>query len=336
MVLLAGAGACNPAPGAGVPGVTSPGCPPPGRPDTASAGLSAPWRPRSRCSGPKSACWPCSPPSPSPRGGRATSSPTRWPTPGRPSGSATSASPTWKRWCGPPPSSPWLLSWWADRRGRRGPLLLAFAILPAANLATAFAPSLAVFAGLQGVARIGTIALGALGLLVIAEEVNPAVRGYASGIFALGLSMGTGFGLDHHPGGPGRRRGLAGPVRRSRPSPCCCCPSSSCACGNRGPSGPAPHAPLIAALHGGLARRFWPMAGLSFAVAAFIGPAAAFLNPRLVNDLGWAQGGASLLLVLASTPAVPAGPARRRPRRRPHRPAAHRTGRHRWSASPAG
>ncbi len=51
-----------------------------------------------------------------------------------------------------------LLSWWADRHGRRGPLLLAFLLIPAANLATAFAPSLPVFAALQGVARIGTIA----------------------------------------------------------------------------------------------------------------------------------------------------------------------------------
>ena len=76
-----------------------------------------------------------------------------------------------------------LLSFWADRRGRRGPLLVAFTLLPLANLATAFAPTLPSFAALQGLARIGTIALGALGLLVIAEEVNRAVRAYAAGVF---------------------------------------------------------------------------------------------------------------------------------------------------------
>ena len=111
------------------------------------------------------------------------------------------------------------LSWWADRRGRRAPLLVAFAILPLANLATAFAPTFAAFTALQGVARIGTIALGALGLLMIAEEINPAVRGYASGIFALGLSMGTGFGLIITPLAQRERRGLARPVRRVGPAP---------------------------------------------------------------------------------------------------------------------
>lgn len=198
------------------------------------------------------------------------------------------------------------LAWWADRRGRRGPLLVAFAILPLANLATAFAPNFAAFTGLQGVARIGTIALGSLGLLVVAEEINPAARGYASGFFALGLSLGTGFGLiitTLAQRSDEAWRGLFGvaalpllllpllivQLRESRAF-------------RRGA-----HGALFAALRGGLARRFWPMAGLSFTVAAFTGPAAAFINPRLVDDLGWAQGGATLLLVLASTPAVPLG-----------------------------
>ncbi|MFH1329996.1 MAG: MFS transporter [Actinomycetota bacterium] len=199
-----------------------------------------------------------------------------------------------------------LLSWWADRRGRRGPLLLAFAILPVANLATAFAPSLTVFAGLQGVARIGTIALGSLGLLVIAEEVNPAVRGYASGIFGLGLSLGTGFGLIITPAAQASDeawRALFGVSAL----PVLLLPVLVFRLRESRAFRPGTHTPLGAALKRGLARRLWPMAGLSFAVAAFIGPAAAFINPRLVNDLGWAQGGASLLLVLASTPAVPLG-----------------------------
>jgi len=196
-----------------------------------------------------------------------------------------------------------LLSWWADRRGRRGPLLLAFLLIPAANLATAFAPSLAVFAGLQGVARIGTIALGALGLVMVAEEVNPAVRGYASATFALGLSMGTGFGL------------LIAPVAQTGDEawrilfgisslPLLLLPLLALRLRESRAFRPGTRAPLTRALQGGLARYFWPMAGISFTVAAFTGPAAGFLNPRLVNDLAWGQGSASLLLVLASTPAV--------------------------------
>lgn len=196
-----------------------------------------------------------------------------------------------------------LLSWWADRRGRRGPLLIAFLLIPAANLTTAFAPSLAAFAGLQGIARIGTIALGALGFVVIAEEVNPAVRGYASATFALGLSMGTGFGL------------LIAPIAQTGPEawrilfgisavPLLLLPLLIARLRESRAFRPGTRAPLVLALRGGLARHFWPMAGLSFAVAAFTGPAAGFINPRLVNELGWGQGSASLLLVLASTPAV--------------------------------
>jgi len=65
-------------------------------------------------------------------------------------------------------------------------LLLAFLLIPAANLATASSPPWPAFAALQGVARIGTIALGALGLVMVAEEADPEVRGYASAIFAWG------------------------------------------------------------------------------------------------------------------------------------------------------
>ena len=173
-----------------------------------------------------------------------------------------------------------LLSWWADRRGRRGPLLMAFALLPLANLATAFAPSLAVFAGLQGVARIGTIALGALGLLMIAEEVNPAVRGYAAGIFALGLSMGTGFGLHHHPPGARRAPRPGGPCSPPRRCPSCCCPCSSWRLRESRAFRPGTHAPLARRPAGRAGpARFWPMAGLSFAVAAFTGPPPASSTP---------------------------------------------------------
>jgi MFS family permease len=199
-----------------------------------------------------------------------------------------------------------LLSWWADRRGRRAPLLIAFALIPAGNLVTAFAPSLPAFAAFQGVARIGTIALGALGLLLIAEEVNPAVRGYASGIFALGLSMGTGFGLIITPQAQASDeawRWLFG----ASSLPLLLLPVLYLRLRESRAFRRGTHASLGAALQSGRAARFWPMAGLSFAVAAFTGPAAGFINPRLVNDLGWAQGGASLLLVLASTPAVPLG-----------------------------
>jgi MFS family permease len=199
-----------------------------------------------------------------------------------------------------------LLSFWADRRGRRGPLLVAFTLLPLANLATAFAPTLPSFAALQGLARIGTIALGALGLLVIAEEVNPAVRAYAAGVFSLGLSMGTGCGWLV---APIAERGAEGwrVLFGISAAPLLLLPLLARRLHESRAFRAGARAPLSAALQGGLARRFWPMAGLSFALAAFTGLAAAYINPRLVNNLGWSQTGATYLMVLVSTPAVVLG-----------------------------
>ena len=200
-----------------------------------------------------------------------------------------------------------VFSWWGDNRGRRGPLLFAFFLLPAANLATAFAPNLTTFATFQGVARIGTIAIGSLALVVLAEEMNPTVRGYAAAVYALFLSMGTGFGLLISPLGDTGDDGwrllfgvgtvplLVLPVlmlrlRESRAFR---------------PGRPRPS--IGALLRSGTARYFWALAGLSFVIAAFSAPAANFILPHMVNDLGWPQSKASLLLVLVSTPAVVIG-----------------------------
>jgi MFS family permease len=197
-----------------------------------------------------------------------------------------------------------LLSWWGDRRGRRVPLLLAFFVLPAANLATVFVPSLTVFALCQSLARVGNIAIGALALVVLTEEIEPQVRGYAAGVFSLFVSMGVGFGLllsRFAEAGDEAWRILFGvgaapllffPIvlvhlRESRAF--------------RGePTLPS----LMSALRSGSRRYFWPMAGISFCVAAFSGVAANFILIRLNNHLGWDQGAASIMLVLTSTPAV--------------------------------
>ncbi|MBT8213913.1 MAG: MFS transporter, partial [Acidimicrobiia bacterium] len=82
-----------------------------------------------------------------------------------------------------------------DRRGRRSPFLIAFAMLPLANIATAFAPNAAFFAAFQSVARFGLIAAGVLGLVLLAEELTPGVRGYGLGIQALATASGVGLSL---------------------------------------------------------------------------------------------------------------------------------------------
>ena len=195
-------------------------------------------------------------------------------------------------------------SWWGDRRGRRAPLLLAFFVLPAANLVTAFVPGVVGFAALQSIARVGTIAVGGLALVVLAEEVQPAIRGYASSLYALLGSSGTGFGL------------LLSGIAEASPEawrwlfaasslPLLAFPLlvrhlAESRAWRRAPVRP----PLSEALRGVHARRFWPMAGLSFALAAFTGPGANFVLVRMVNTLDWQQGTAALLLAAVSTPAV--------------------------------
>ena len=50
----------------------------------------------------------------------------------------------------------------------------------------------------------------------------------------------------------------------------------------------------------GLGKHFWPLAGVSFFVAAFSSPAFDFVLERLINDLEWDTGAARFLLILFS------------------------------------
>lgn len=197
-------------------------------------------------------------------------------------------------------------SWWGDHRGRRIPLLVGVALLPAANLAAAFVDGPGAIAATQAAARIGAIAIGALALVVLVEEVGDAVRGYAVGIYALVGSAGTGLGLLLRPlgsEGDGWRLLFALSalplltfplmVRRLRESRAFV----------RREHRPA----LLTVLRRGHARRFWPMAGLAFAVSAFTSPAANLALLRLEQDLGWSAGGASLLLAVTAAPGVVLG-----------------------------
>lgn len=198
------------------------------------------------------------------------------------------------------------LSWWSDHRGRRRPLLVAFAILTSANLVTALVPGTASFTVTQAVARIGTVAVGSLALVVLAEEIGPRIRGYAIGLYALFTSLGTGLGLALRPFGSGGDEWrvlfglsalplLAVPflARRIRES--------------RAFRLPANRPPLAAVFRRGHASRFWPMAVLSFAISAFTAPTANLLLVRLENVLGWSPGSASLLLAATSAPGVAIG-----------------------------
>jgi putative MFS transporter len=81
----------------------------------------------------------------------------------------------------------------ADRYGRRRLLLATIIGFTACTALTAAAPTAAVFVGLQFVARIFMAAEDTLGIVVVAEELAAARRGFALGVLAaLG---GIGHGL---------------------------------------------------------------------------------------------------------------------------------------------
>ena len=187
----------------------------------------------------------------------------------------------------------------ADRRGRRKPLIAAFTLLAAGSLLTAFVPVAAVYALSQSLVRIGVVAIAALGIVMIAEEMSAGVRAYGIGLYGLDGSLGVGTGLLILPlaeqadeawrilfalGGLGL---LAVPLLlRFLPE--------SRAFRKGAPIG------FITALRMGLGRHFWPLAGISFFVAAFSAPAFDFVLERLINDLAWEAGAARFLLIVAS------------------------------------
>jgi len=200
-----------------------------------------------------------------------------------------------------------MFSWWGDHRGRRIPLLLAFFLLGAFNLLTAFAPNYTAFLWLQAGARIGGAALAALTIVVLAEELNPGVRSYGLGVAALFTALGTGFGLFMRILGEGSDDGwrllfalsaipilvlpfFAVRLRESRAY-------------RQRDSRP----PLAEVFRAGMARYFWPMALLSMTVSAFTAPAANLVLVRMENELGWSSGAASLTLAITSAPGVVLG-----------------------------
>lgn len=197
-------------------------------------------------------------------------------------------------------------SWWGDHKGRRRPVLIAFAFLTGGNLLTFLLPSTGGFAAGQAVTRIGGVALGALAIVVLAEEVNPRLRSYAIAVYALVGAMGTGFGLLLRPlgqdGGDWRLLFALSAI------PLVALPILALRLKESRAFTPvAKRLPLAAVLHGEHARRFWPMAVLSFALSAFTSPAANLALVRLENDLGWSTASASLMLAVTSAPAVVIG-----------------------------
>ncbi|MEE8498206.1 MAG: MFS transporter [Acidimicrobiia bacterium] len=199
------------------------------------------------------------------------------------------------------------LSWYGDHRGRRRPLLIAFILLPLGNLATALFVDPVAFIGLQSLARIGTIALGSLAIVVLAEEIKPEIRSYSIGIYAMFGSMGTGLGLLLRPiaatGTDTWRLIFALSALPLLVAPFLVMRLRESRAYVQRTVRPRIGA-VLRAPHG---RRFWPMAGLAFSISAFTAPAANLALVRLESDLGWSAATASLLLALTSAPGVAIG-----------------------------
>ena len=193
-----------------------------------------------------------------------------------------------------------LLSFWGDRRGRRLPFIVAFTMVPAANIATALLPGVAAFVVSQSVTRVGAVGIAALGVVLLAEELNPRVRAYGLGLFALAGAMGGGISLlllpiaDWSDDSWRLLFGISGVVLLGVPLLVSFLRESRAfAVGPRRP-------PLTAVLRGGHGRYLWPMAGIAFFVAMFSAPGIKFALERVIDDLGWSTDQARLLLMVFS------------------------------------
>ncbi len=188
----------------------------------------------------------------------------------------------------------------ADRRGRRLPFLVAFSLMPIANLVTAIAPDPVTFTVAQGVARIAVIAVAGLAIVILAEELTPRVRAMGIGLYALAGASGSGIGLALLPIAERSEYAyrtlfaftgiglLALPllIRFLRES--------------RAYVQYERKVTFRSALKAGLGRHFWPFAAIAFFIAAFSSPATAFVLERLVNDLQWDTAQARFLLMVFS------------------------------------
>ncbi|MGI8822760.1 MAG: MFS transporter [Acidimicrobiia bacterium] len=193
-----------------------------------------------------------------------------------------------------------LFAFTADRQGRRDAFLVAFALIPVGNLLAGLLPTPVTFTIAQGITRIGVVGVAALAVVILAEELTPAVRALGIGIYAIAGSVGAGLGLLLLPiadGGDNRWRILFGltalgllalPLLNRFLEE------------SRAFLRPSPRVGYAAVMESNEGRYLWTLAGIAFLVALFSSPAFNFVLERLVNDLEWTSRSATMLLVVAS------------------------------------
>lgn len=188
----------------------------------------------------------------------------------------------------------------ADRTGRRLPFLVAFALLPIGNIFTALLPGVAAFAVTQSMTRVSVVAVGALAVVFLAEELTPRIRAYGLAVYSLAASMGTGAGLILLPIAERSEQswrilfGLSAVGLLALPALARFLPESRAFQAGR------EHGSRGAFLPKETRRFFWPLAAIAFFVAAFASPAFDFVLERLIDDLAWDAGASRFLLIVAS------------------------------------
>jgi len=187
----------------------------------------------------------------------------------------------------------------ADRRGRKDPLIIAFGLMSLGSLLTAFVPTTVAYVVAQSVVRVAVVAIAAIGMVLLAEELSPGIRGYGMGLYGLAGSLGVGTGLLLLPIAERADSAwrilfaLAGLGLLAIPMLMRYLPESRA-------YRPGKPISFVSALRMGLGRHFWPIAGVSFFVSAFSAPAFDFVLERLINDLAWEASAARFLLIAAS------------------------------------
>ncbi len=188
---------------------------------------------------------------------------------------------------------------YADRRGRRRPLLVAMSILLVAGFASAFVESGGGYAIAQSFARIGGVASGTLAAILMAESISPRIRAYGISFLGAAGSLGAGMSVlglplvEIVPGGwrtihalPALGLLLIPVLWRVLPEV---------------PPHRLGHDLAPALVHGEPRRRLILVSVIGIPWAAFTAVALAFTTERLIGDLGFSGGTAALISLSGGT-----------------------------------
>ncbi len=186
----------------------------------------------------------------------------------------------------------------ADRIGRRRPFLVAFTIVPLGNLLTALGPGVVPFVIGQAIARVGLVAAAVLTIVILAEELSPHIRAFGLGINAVAGAMGGGLALiilpiaDQSDDSWRILFGLSAIGLLFVPVLLRYLKESRAFVKYR------LRVTLRRALEAGLAKHFWPLAGMVFFIALFTAPSFDLALERLIVDLEWDVSAARFLFLV--------------------------------------